>query len=579
MEIKTRTQLIKALINKPLVEISKSEQKREVLDYLLENHKDCPPKTQESIVDYLLGNRKEIPEDYQEKVRDFLVEVTMVEARKSFYVYAKLMATTLLPNDFIDGRHIKKICTELQNIAESVEDNNRPTERGMFFLPPGAGKTNLCSILFPSWVFGKHPNWQVLAVGHGEDFAADKIGHPLRELMFSKEYRTIFPDTIIRADSKSKDRFVTTKKGEFKALGAKTKASGRRAHLLICDDMISEQDAWSKQKRTEINKNYIGGLRSRLTRTPRGAEIIVNTRYNLEDVSGYLLKVDEGAKRPWKIVKVPAILDEAGSAFMREPNDPPELFQPGSSFWPEMQPLELLEEERASLLKTEPHKWHALYMQDPTPQEGNIIKHSDWQDWDEDEPPKVTQVIVSMDTAFDNTKRADYSAYTVWGVFYPEINGPPHLILLEAKKGKWGWFELLDLCSEIKMRFKPDFFIVEKKGSGQVLLQDLYRKGYPLVEFEPRGSKEERLHSASVWWRMKRIWIPMHKSWAMEVLEEICNFPSAPNDDLVDSASQAVIWYRDMSTMEHTNDYHDDEDEDYDNQDIPNTYWKSLLGR
>ena len=230
---------------------------------------------------------------------------------------------------------------------------------------------------------------------------------------------------------------------------------------------------------------------------------------------------------------------------------------------------------------TEPHKWYALYMQNPVAQDGGIVKHTDWKWWDIDDEgnPQVTHVIASIDTAFTDTKRADFSAYTVWGVFYPEKGGPPHLILLAAQKGKWLWPDLVARISDVHKTFKPDFMVIEKKASGQSLLQDLYRKGYPVVEYETKRSKEERLQSASMWFRQGRIWVPMDREWALDLVDEVCNFPSAAHDDLTDTTSQAIVWYRDMSIMEHEEDKRDEDDEDdYVNSREPtSTYWGAML--
>lgn len=553
-----------------------------VVEFILDTPRSLldDPQLRYLMIDFLTyAETTGLTTELLERIKTLFMDITRESAKTDFYIFTKLMASVVLPNDFIDGRHIKKICEKLQEVAESIESPD-PTKRAMIFMPPGSSKTLICSILFPAWLYGLHPNWHVIVVGYNDEFASDKIGHPLKELMGSAEYKDIFPDTKIRHDSKSKGRFVTTAKGEFKALGSRARAAGRRAHLLICDDTVSEKDAWSKTLRTEINNNYIGGLRSRLMRTPRGAEIIVNTRYHQEDVSGFLLKIDEESVRPWSVLSIPAVLDATASKLLREPNDPKGLYTEGTSFWPEMQPLELLMEERDTLMRTEPFKWNALYMQNPTPEEGSIIKFEDWQFWEKDKPPpRVTHVLVTMDTAFSEKTRADPSAYLVWGVFYPYEGAPPNLILLYGESGKWTWPELVEKCSQIRSDWKPDFMLIEKKASGQSLLQDLFRKGYPVVEYDPRGSKEERLHSASMWFKQARIWIPVEKAWAADIIEEICNFPSAAHDEFTDCASMAIIWYRDMGIVEHTVDLDPDELDDLArrSQQAPSSYWDSLI--
>ena len=44
--------------------------------------------------------------------------------------------------------------------------------------------------------------------------------------------------------------------------------------------------------------------------------------------------------------------------------------------------------------------WNAQYMQQPTAEEGAIIKRDWWQNWEKEEPPKIKYTIQSYDTAF-----------------------------------------------------------------------------------------------------------------------------------------------------------------------------------
>ena len=69
-------------------------------------------------------------------------------------------------------------------------------------------------------------------------------------------------------------------------------------------------------------------------------------------------------------------------------------------------------------------------MQDPTSEEGAIIKREWWQDWDKEYTPKLLHVIQSYDTTFSK-ETADYSAITTWGIFEP-VEGYEKCIILGA---------------------------------------------------------------------------------------------------------------------------------------------------
>ena len=63
---------------------------------------------------------------------------------------------------------------------------------------------------------------------------------------------------------------------------------------------------------------------------------------------------------------------------------------------------------------------------------------------------------------------ADYSAITTWGIFTSRHNkAKPHIILLDAEKGRWEFTELKKACyGEIYKYWEPETVIVEAKASG-----------------------------------------------------------------------------------------------------------------
>ena len=87
-------------------------------------------------------------------------------------------------------------------------------------------------------------------------------------------------------------------------------------------------------------------------------------------------------------------------------------------------------------------KWNAQWMQNPTAEEGSLIKREWWKVWDKALYPTIQHIIQSYDTAFLKKETADYSAITTWGVFYPDEDSPANLILLDAFKERLEFPEL-----------------------------------------------------------------------------------------------------------------------------------------
>ena len=519
-----------------------------------------------------------------ELLEDELLDQMIENAREDFYTFVKIMAQVVLPEEFIDGVHIGKICKELQEVEESVKDKSKKPKRLQLFLPPGSMKSKLASNLFPAWCLGRNPNWCFLALGTDFEFAVDNFGRPTKDIVDSPQYQAIFPQTVLKKDVQSAGRWDTTRKGRFVARGAGQNIAGRRAHISICDDVISEQTTDTERKK--INGWYVKGLRTRLL--PRGAEIIINTRWFIEDLSGYMLKVDgkEGddkpiSDRPWRVVSLPALLTKEASDYLLEGlGEDEERFAPGTSFWPEFWPTELLKEKRDGMVLSE---WMALYMQTPISEEGGIIKKKYFQLWEDPEPPKCLYVLVSMDTAFSTKESADFSAYTVWGVFrnvLETFDGDQVmqncLILLGAGKGRWDFGELCNKAQEINNDHNPEFFIIEDRASGQSLITEMRKRSLPVMAYMPEKDKMYRLQATTPYFQANRIFIPANKDWAEEVVSEVISFPKAPNDDYTDTLSQAILWMKDSYMIDNDGYSNDDHEDDADWNSKRLTYWSSF---
>jgi predicted phage terminase large subunit-like protein len=105
--------------------------------------------------------------------------------------------------------------------------------------------------------------------------------------------------------------------------------------------------------------------------------------------------------------------------------------------------------------------------------------------------------------------------------------------------------ELKEVAYKFYMEWQPDAFIVEAKAAGAPLIFELRAIGIPVQEFTPsRGNdKFVRINSVSDLFASGKVWAPENR-WADEVIEEMAAFPNAPNDDLVDSSTQALLRFR-----------------------------------
>jgi predicted phage terminase large subunit-like protein len=410
-------------------------------------------------------------------------------------------------------------------------------------IAPRHGKSELISYLAPAWFLGNHPAKKVIMASHTADLAVN-FGRRVRNLVGSELYQDIFPDISLQADSKSASRWGTNYNGEYFAIGVGGALAGRGADLFIIDDPHSEQDA--KLGKGDVFlpawEWFQSGPLQRLM--PGGAIIVVMTRWSKLDLTGQIVNqmIKNDEVDDWEIVEFPAILED------KKGNEVP--------LWPEFWPLEELQSRRAAL---DIRYWNAQYLQNPTSEEGALIKREWWNMWEEEDPPPCEFIIMTLDAAQEANNRADYNALTTWGVFLNEETNNYAIILLNAVKERLEFPELKQLCLQEYQEWEPDAFIVEKKSNGAALYQEFRRMGIPVGEFTPGKGQDKisRVNAVSDLFSGGVVWAP-DRRWAHEVIEECNDFPSGANDDLVDSTTLALSRFRQGGFIRLPSDEEDD---------------------
>ena len=468
---------------------------------------------------------------------------TNLRAKDDFLTFVKIFAPTLV-SDFKMGKHIKLLCQKLQGVVDG------DIKRLMVFLPPRSSKSLICSKLFPAWYIGNFSNHEIMSVSHSDQLASD-FGRTVRDIVNTEKFQRIFKGVALRSDVKAAGKWKTNKNGSYYAAGVRSQVAGRGANVALLDDVMSEEDSFSQTGRKYIKEWYPAGLRTRLM--PNGAIIIINTRYHYDDLCGWLLKQEKTAEQntySWEVISIPAWLNEEAAELLGLPV--------GSSYFPEWKSDKILkideEEIRAS---NGARYWNSLYMQDPSPDDGGIIKKKYIQWWEYDEPPECEFIIQTYDTAFSTSRTADFSVIQTWGIFndYDEDYGfSSHLILLGNTKGRYEYPELRRIAQDLYKEFRPDVCIIEKKASGQSLIQDMRRAGLPVLDYLPDKDKIARVYASTPMMEAGRVWLPKNKIWADDLFSECMSFPNGSHDDQVDCLSMAIHYMKDSWNLTHPED-------------------------
>jgi hypothetical protein len=318
---------------------------------------------------------------------------------------------------FIHGRHHAVMAKKFEAIVEGK------LKRLIINMPPRHTKSEFASYLLPAWFLGKYPNKKIIQSSNTAELAVG-FGRKVRNLVDGETYAKIFPNVALRHDSKAAGRWSTNANGEYFAIGVGGTVTGKGADLLIIDDPHSEQEAALAANDPSIYDKvyewFTSGPRQRLQ--PGGSIVVVMTRWGKRDLTGQVLKAEmQRGGEEWDVMEFPAILPS------------------GNPLWPEFglsKSWKLLE---TSCLIVSGRR-NTNRVRHRTPQRS--LKESGGRSGKTKIPRTCEYTLMSWDTAFEKSNRADYSAMTLWGVFdHPDDTGvmQSNLILLTLSGIGWSF--------------------------------------------------------------------------------------------------------------------------------------------
>lgn len=453
-------------------------------------------------------------------------------AKNTFLGYARYMFPQYV-SKFVEGRHHR----EMAKIYDAI--NRGELKRVIISLAPRHTKSEFASWLNPSFYFGHHPNHKIIQVSNTAQLA-EGFGRRVRDTMEGQSYKDLFGGVTIKSDSRSAGRWNTNKGGDYYATGVGGALAGRGANVLNIDDPHSEADALAGMYNPKIfddSFEWYGLARQRLQ--PGGAIVITATRWSKRDLSGQVLAkaMDNGTIDDWKEFKFPVIFEDTGNPL-----------------WPEYWSIEELMKVKAEI---PPSRWAAQYMQEPVTEGGAIIKRSDWKPWERPTLPAFSYVIDSWDTAFTAKTANNFSARTRWGVFYhPDADGrnKANIMLIDSYRDR---LEFPALKVQVKNDYGSgdfvDLILVEGRGSGISLIDELIYAGFPVEAFVPArkagisNDKVARAVNVADIFRSGVVWYNTNCALNEVTIDECADLPRGENDDLADTVTQAVQHLRDRS--------------------------------
>jgi len=170
-----------------------------------------------------------------------------------------------------------------------------------------------------------------------------------------------------------------------------------------------------------------------------------------------------------------------------------------------------------------------------------------------DHPPareSSDRIIVSWDTALSAKELASFSACVVL-----RVRGETAYVL-DVFRDRLEYPDLRRKVIELHKRWRNEThnyaLVIEKKGSGMSLIQDLEREGMYPIGVDPVGDKVMRMNEQTARIEAGSVWLPSRAPWLGEFRREISAFPRGRHSDQVDAFSQALRRAFNRSGGEHS---------------------------
>jgi predicted phage terminase large subunit-like protein len=446
------------------------------------------------------------------------------KTRESLTPFIIQSFVTLTPAvKYLHNWHIDAIAWHLEQCAKG------DIKRLLITVPPRYLKSICASVAFPAWVLGRDPSKRIVCASYSENLAG-VFSRYCRTVMQSSWYRRVFPLTRLGTDKNTELDFVTTQHGYRFSTSVGGTLTGRGGNIIILDDPLKPEDAMSEAKRSAVNEWFDRTLYSRLDDKRNDVIILIMQRLHVEDLAGYVMQ-----REAWTHLNLPAMATDDQQILI------------GDGVFHKRKTGDLLHEAReneAVLAATKNRQgsfvFSAQYQQCPVPPDGEIIKWEWFRVYDS--PPLFEpgdRIVQSWDTASKAEELNDYSVCTTW-----HVKGNQYY-LLHVTRAKLQYPELKRTVLEHAMSFNANVLVIEDKGSGTILIQDIRENvmGVPSpVAFLPNVDKQTRMSTQSSKIEAGQVHLPRQAEWLGDFHDEVLQFPHGRHDDQVDSLSQFLNW-------------------------------------
>lgn len=414
--------------------------------------------------------------------------------------------------------------------------------------PPRFAKSSIAGILFPVWCWLQDPTKSFLCCAYEIDLATSHNGDR-RRLLDSKWFKDHFGDSVrLSTDRSLAGEFSNVQGGLMQAASTNSKAQGRGGDIIVVDDPLSADAAYSEVFRNETNSWFVHQLPQRLNNPSESAIILIMQRLHQNDPTGFLLSQEDC---DWTLVKFALIAEEdevwtfpiSGRVVRRKK---------GECLDPKRWSKKVIKQRQQNRLV-----WAGQFQQEPMDPAGNMIKTDDicyfggrdpkTNVLDPVAPAEFDRKIISVDCAFKDKPANDFVVILVVGVV------ASRRYILHVTNAHLDLDGTMNEIRNARNLYGPiSAVLVEDKANGSSVIRKLTDEIPGVVPVEPAGGKMARLVATSPEFQARNWYVERYGAWTHNVTEQLTMFPNARNDDISDAVSQCAVWLQANSYAENT---------------------------
>ena len=233
-------------------------------------------------------------------------------------------------------------------------------------IPPGFAKSEVWSIWFVIWRFVLDRNVRIILLSKTELLAKDFVREIRAQLTTNQKLLQDFGrfrpegDAVWAAQELDIAGRNSMKERSLRARGTKQQIRGMRCEILIADDTIDDEDAYSEVERTKTENWFVGDALSRVSPLEGGHCFVIGTRVHDDDLFGRLAAKEwqpdpdnPDTARMWEHVTFPALRDPVTGRASAQDD--------AVSLWPARFSIKKLRKLR----ETHPGVFSCTYQQEP----------------------------------------------------------------------------------------------------------------------------------------------------------------------------------------------------------------------